>query len=140
MSYPARAEGLVNRVTKTIQVRRARHVGHCWRSKDELISDGLLWTPSHRRAKVGRPARTYLLQFCANTGCSLEDLPGAMDDRGRVAEEVQGNPCKQHDIMLMTPRSTLALSGSPLYDSNRSVWKLIVLDQNVQIQCTNYLY
>ena len=29
-------------ITKTIQVRRPRH---CWRSKDELISDVLLWTP-----------------------------------------------------------------------------------------------
>ena len=27
-------------ITKTIQVRRTRHAGHCWRSKDELISDG----------------------------------------------------------------------------------------------------
>ena len=26
-------------ITKTIQVRRTRHAGHCWRSKDELISD-----------------------------------------------------------------------------------------------------
>ena len=29
-------------ITKTIQVRRTRHVGHCWRSSDELISDVLL--------------------------------------------------------------------------------------------------
>ena len=33
-------------ITKTIQVRRARHAGHCWRSKDELVSDVLLWTPT----------------------------------------------------------------------------------------------
>ena len=26
-------------ITKTIKVRRTRHVEHCWRSKDELISD-----------------------------------------------------------------------------------------------------
>ena len=32
-------------ITKTIQVRRNRHAGHCWRSRDELISDVLLWTP-----------------------------------------------------------------------------------------------
>ena len=30
-------------ITKTIQVRRTRHAGHCWRSWDELISDVLLW-------------------------------------------------------------------------------------------------
>ena len=33
-------------VTKTIQVRRARHVGRCWRSKDGLIRNVLLWTPA----------------------------------------------------------------------------------------------
>ena len=26
-------------ITKTIQVRRTRHAGHCWRSRDKLISD-----------------------------------------------------------------------------------------------------
>ena len=31
-------------ITKTIQARRTRHSGHCWRSKDKLISD-VLWTP-----------------------------------------------------------------------------------------------
>ena len=25
-------------ITKTLQVRRTRHAGHCWRSRDELIS------------------------------------------------------------------------------------------------------
>ena len=32
-------------ITKTIQVRRTRHAGHCWRSRDELIRDVLLWIP-----------------------------------------------------------------------------------------------
>ena len=35
----------------------------------------------HGRAKVGRPARTYIQQLYADTGCSLEDLSGTMDDR-----------------------------------------------------------
>ena len=43
-------------ITKTIQVRRTRHAGHCWRSMDELIRDVLLWTLTHGRAKAGRPA------------------------------------------------------------------------------------
>ena len=47
-------------ITKTIQVKRIRHEGHCWRSRDELISDILLWTPSHGRAKTGWPTRTYI--------------------------------------------------------------------------------
>ena len=32
-------------ITKTNKVRWTRHAGHCWRSKDELISNILLWTP-----------------------------------------------------------------------------------------------
>ena len=67
-------------ITKTIQVRRTRHAGHCWRSRDELISDVLLWTPIYGRAKAGRPARTYIQQLCEDTGCSPEDLPGAMNN------------------------------------------------------------
>ena len=74
---------------KTIQIRWTRYVGHCWRSKDEFLSDVLLWTPSHGRAKVWQPARTYIQQFCANTRCSLEDLPGAMDDRDGLRERVR---------------------------------------------------
>ncbi len=42
-------------VMKTIKDRRTRHMGHCWRSWDELIRDVLLWTPSYGRAKAGRP-------------------------------------------------------------------------------------
>ena len=33
-------------ITKTIQVRRTRHAGHCWRRRDELVRDVLLWTPT----------------------------------------------------------------------------------------------
>ena len=58
-----------------------RHAGHCWRSRDELIRDVLLWTPTHGRAKAGRPARTYIQQLCEDTGCCPEDLPRAMNDR-----------------------------------------------------------
>ena len=76
-------------ITKTIQVRRTRLVGYCWRSRDELISDILLWTPSHGWAKTGRPARTYIQQLCANTGCSPEDPPEAMDDRGGWRERIR---------------------------------------------------
>ena len=33
-------------ITKTIQVRRTKNAGHCWRSRDELISD-VLHGPPH---------------------------------------------------------------------------------------------
>ena len=37
-------------ISKTIQIRRTRYAGHCWRRKDKLIRDDLLWTLSHGRA------------------------------------------------------------------------------------------
>ena len=68
-------------ITKTIQVRRTRHTGHYWRSRDKLISDVLLWIPTYGKAKAGRPARTYIQQLCEDTGCSPEDLLEEMNDR-----------------------------------------------------------
>ena len=77
-------------ITKTIQVRRTRHAGHCWRSKDELVSDVLLWTPAYGQSKAGRPARTYIQQLCDDTGCNPEDLPEAMNDRETWRERGSG--------------------------------------------------
>ena len=76
-------------ITKTMQARRTRHAGHCWRSKDELISDVLLWTPAYGQVKAGRLARTYIQQLCEDTGCSPEDLPKAMNDREKWLERVR---------------------------------------------------
>ena len=76
-------------ITKTIRVRRNRHAGHWWRSRDELISDVLLWTPTYGRTKTGRPARTYIQQLCEDSGCSPEDLPEVMNDRGKWQESVR---------------------------------------------------
>ena len=85
-------------IIKTIQVRRTRHAEHCWRSRDELISDVLLWTPTHGRAKAGRPARTYIQQLC-----------------GKVAREGQGYPCYQHDMMMMiNDRAYIYIPTPPL--------------------------
>ena len=76
-------------IMKNIQVRWTRHAGHCWRSRDELISDVLLWTPTCGRAKAGRPAWTYIQLLCKDTGCSHEDLPEAMSDRKKWRKRVR---------------------------------------------------
>ena len=76
-------------ITKTIQARRTRHAGRCWRSKDEIVSDALLWTPAYGQSKAERPARTFIQQLCYDTGCNPEDLPGAMNDRETLRERVR---------------------------------------------------
>ena len=60
--HPTRLQlyGHLPPITKTIQARRTRHAGHCWWSRDELISDVLLWTPTYGRANAGRSAQTYI--------------------------------------------------------------------------------
>ena len=89
--HPTRRQlyGHLPPITKTIQVRRASHAGHCRRSKDELVSDVLLWTPTYDQAKAGRPARIYIQQLCEDTGCNSEDLPEATNDREKWREMVK---------------------------------------------------
>ena len=65
-------------ILQTIQVRWARHGWHYWRSKDELISNFLLWTPTHGHTTVDEPAKICIHQFCVDTGCRLEDLKNVM--------------------------------------------------------------
>ena len=76
-------------IPKIMLVRRTRHAGHCWRSKDKLISDVLLWTPSYGQTKARRPARTYIQQLYEDTRCSPEDLQEAMNDREKWRERVR---------------------------------------------------
>ena len=40
-------------------------------------------------ASVGQWTRTYLQKLCMDTGCSLEDLLEAMDDRDEWQERVR---------------------------------------------------
>ena len=76
-------------ITKTIQARRTRHAGHCWRSNDEIVSDVLLWTHAYDQSKAGRSARTFIQELCDDTGCNPEDLPEAMNDRETWRERVR---------------------------------------------------
>ena len=73
--------GNIPPISETIQQQRLRFAGHCWRSKEELAGDVLLWKPSHGKKSAGRPKKTYIDQLMDDTGCRLEELPNAMEDR-----------------------------------------------------------
>ena len=91
-------------ITKTIQVRRNRHAGHCWRSRDELISDVLQWTPSDGRAKARRPARPYKPQLCEDTGWSPGDQLDTINDReGGAGGSAISVPMAWQDDEMMYP-------------------------------------
>ena len=48
---------------------------------EKIKSNILQWIPIYGRASVERPAGTYIHELCADIGCTLEELRGAMDDR-----------------------------------------------------------
>ena len=58
-----------------------RFAGHCWRAKQEITSDLLLWSPNYGKRRVGRPAITYIDQLCRDTGYLPNDLPTLLQDR-----------------------------------------------------------
>ena len=73
----------MNKTCGTLLKKKEWTTTEVWK---KLISDVLLCTPTHGHASVGWPARTYIHQLCVNTGCSLENLLGVMDDRDRWRE------------------------------------------------------
>ena len=64
-----------NKTCETLQEKQRRNE-----------SNVLQWTPSYERARVGQPIRTNQQQLSADTGCNVEGLSGAMDDRDERRE------------------------------------------------------
>ena len=50
-------------ITKTIQVKRPRHVGHCWRSRDELISAVTLHMADEKQGDQLEPIYSSLVRI-----------------------------------------------------------------------------
>ena len=76
-------------ITKIIQFIRTRHSGHAGEVGMNFQMTYSCELPLHGRAKVGRPDRTYTQQLYADTGCSLENLTGTMDDIDGWQERVR---------------------------------------------------
>ena len=119
-------------ITKTIKVRWTRNAGHYSRSKDQFISDVLLWTLSRGRAKAGRPDRIYIQQLCADTGCSPEPLPEAMNDSGEKRSGISVLMARYDDDNI---RSNLIYKGSDCqnHDHRTKCTRVQILDEVVYI-------
>ena len=99
---------------RPLTTRRTRHAGHCWKSREELISDILVRTPSHGREKAGRPARTYIQQLWADIGCSLEDLLERWPiEKGGKKRSRRSASVAWHDIYIYIPW-IFALKSAPV--------------------------
>ena len=84
--------GKILKITDTIREQRLRFSGHCWRSKNEVVSDVLLWLPIHGRRSRGRPAKTFVDQLMEDTSCNYEELPNALMTREEW--RVRVNQCR----------------------------------------------
>ena len=49
----------------------------------------MFWTPVHGHSSVNRSAKTYILEFCTDTGCRIEGLSVAMAKRDWWQERVK---------------------------------------------------
>ena len=111
-SHPTRHQlyGHLPPITKAIQVRRTRHAGHSWRSRDELISDVLLWTP-HMAEHDDQLEPTY--RSCGIRDVTLKTCQrrwtiGRSGERGsRISVEVAW-----HDDDDLLTRRLIGLVGS----------------------------
>ena len=80
-NHPTKVEiyGELPPISKTVAQRRARFAGHCFRAKDQVISDLLLWRlPCPRRRN--RPL-AYPDTLARDTGLVLNELAQAMANR-----------------------------------------------------------
>ena len=73
--------GNLSKISLVIKDRRMRFAGHCYRSKEEVISELMLWKPTHGTVKPGRPFKTYTKQLTEDCEYHFEDLHNAMSDR-----------------------------------------------------------
>jgi hypothetical protein len=73
--------GNIPPISKSICQQRLRFAGHCWRSKNELASKLILWSPTHGKRSQGRPKKTYIDQLISDTGCLIDELPTEMNNR-----------------------------------------------------------
>ena len=78
------------KIIDTLMIRRPQFIGHCWRKKDEVISDLLLWEPKHNTRKRGRPATTYVDQLRNDTGLSIAELKSILGNQKEWMKLVNG--------------------------------------------------
>ena len=71
----------IPKITTAIAAQRVRFSGHCWRSKDELAHQLLLWKPTHGKRTCGRLRLTFIDQLVDDTELQKEDLANTMNDR-----------------------------------------------------------
>ena len=105
-------------------------------NKECLVSPGkygrihvLQWTPTHGHTNVDRAEKIFTHQLCADTWCSQEDQPEAMDDWDgwREGRGDQGNPFYQHDLMILNTNNLLPIIRFQVFFSNTNNLQIVAM-------------
>ena len=111
-------------ITKTIQVRWTRHTGHCWRSKDELISDVLLCPPPPPH--MAKQKQDDQLEHTYSSYVKILDVALKTCLR-RWTIWKSGERGSGHDMMMMKYRK---LSNSSIWPRDRILTGITTLGQS----------
>ena len=68
-------------ILTTIRLSHLRFSGHCWRSKNEVVSSLVLWKLKHGNRSIGRQTRTFVCLLEADTVVPRDCLLAVIDDR-----------------------------------------------------------
>ena len=113
-------------ITKTIQVRRNGHAGHCWRSRDELIRDVLLWTPPHMAVQKQDDQHEHTFSSYVRIRDVVLKTYLGRRTIGRSGERGSGYLCYQRDMM-MKLKGNISIIKSCLLHSSLSLFLTIHL-------------
>ena len=76
----AQIYGDIPPISVTVAQRRARFAGHCYRAKDQVVSDIICWRlPCPNR---GRRPFNYMDTIARSMNLDIEDIPKIMAERG----------------------------------------------------------
>ena len=73
--------GTLERLSNKIRRRRLKFAGHCLRREDDVVSDLVLWQPTHGTRMRGRPRNSNIKTLERDTGLRENYLRAAMMNR-----------------------------------------------------------
>ena len=71
----------IEQISTKIIRRFLKFAGHCLCRDDEVVSDLVLWEPTHRTRRRGRPPESYIRNLERETGIPASDMKVAKMNR-----------------------------------------------------------
>ena len=71
----------IEKISTKIRRRFLKFAGHCLRRDDEVVSDLVLWEPTHGTRRRGRPPESYIRNLENETGIPSSEMRVAMMNR-----------------------------------------------------------